>query len=691
MRNYKGSVSLFTAMIFLMVVSVITATIRTARVKGATAVVGCAAAASLDSVFAAYNSELFSKFGVLLFDGSQGDAQIEAQLLDYMSYNTDMHKDLIFDGTTDLYGINQENVCIKNVTSPTDYGGLIWQEMVVEYEKYAKPIDIAADYLGIEDKQKEATETDNICSSIQACTTYYLEIAEETRELVSLIDGVQCGSDGIDFANIQTTDRFLKQFCPGDVSPSCMQIDNFIVYGNVSSKAKNVKAIADNIGKYIRADRTDLAVKEMEKFRGYATKALDLANELTRQANYISKQNDGFEYMVDLVSGKLDKVKAILDVEVYEGLSSEVSNLKECQKVTAEQICDIDKLQNTLREDIETLKNIIDYIKEFETADDDADKLNISVKISELLDEFSFDNMRFDYENLKKTNEQIDILESLTEFIDKGILAFVVPKDADISMKRVVLQQDAASAVCDYSSNSNYILMSSTATRLAKDVIYTEYVMDKFGHYTYKDDSESSDDHALKYEAEYILYGKTTDVENLTAAVFNIATIRSGFNMLYLLTDSEKKEEAYAVALMIAGASAMEPLIRLVQYTLLYLWAFAEGFADVRTMLSNGKVPILKQAEDWKLSLENLMAHSLDTEESDSDKGMTYEDFIRFLICTKDDGERAARTMDLVEFQMMKTDESFRLGNMVYGLEAEVDYSLTGISRSYSYSTGYTY
>ena len=85
------------------------------------------------------------------------------------------------------------------------------------------------------------------------------------------------------------------------------------------------------------------------------------------------------------------------------------------------------------------------------------------------------------------------------------------------------------------------------------------------------------------------------------------------------------------------------------------------------------------------------MEYNLDVQDSDNDRGMTYDDFIRFLICVQDDGERAARTMDLVEVQMMKSDENFRLKNMVYGLEADFSYSLSGINKKYNYKTGYTY
>ena len=78
-------------------------------------------------------------------------------------------------------------------------------------------------------------------------------------------------------------------------------------------------------------------------------------------------------------------------------------------------------------------------------------------------------------------------------------------------------------------------------------------------------------DAMLNYEIEYILYGKNSDKQNLAEMTKELALIRSGFNMLYIMTDSEKKEEAYTWAVSLVGATGIEPLVKLVQYTIMYL------------------------------------------------------------------------------------------------------------------------
>lgn len=62
MRKIKGSVTLFVAMIFLLVITVIMTVITSARIQGAGIMVSTSVSCSLDSVFAGYDNELFDKF-----------------------------------------------------------------------------------------------------------------------------------------------------------------------------------------------------------------------------------------------------------------------------------------------------------------------------------------------------------------------------------------------------------------------------------------------------------------------------------------------------------------------------------------------------------------------------------------------------------------------------------------------------
>ncbi len=697
MKRIKGSVSLFTAMIFLMVVSVITTTIKAARVKGAEAVVGCAASMALDSLFAEYNSELFSEFGVLLFDGRLGQENVDseeiaAKVWDYMSYNINTQKDLIFAGTTDLYGIIPSGVSVDKVVGPTDYGGLLWQTMVVEYEKYAKPIDMAADYLGIEGKDKEAEAVNDICEAMVSCTEIILEVNKDVKSLIGYSDGVQCESDGIDFSNIISTGKFVKQFCPGTVTSQSLNIDNISIYIKAAADAVDVNSELEKVLSNVRAGEYNTAQMGVSDIKKLAKKSLECTDSILSILDKIESEQKSLGNGITALDKYIESNSFQIANEVMEGINEEMDNLKNYEEVMAEQVCDISAVKNTITYDNNLLNEIIDAIDKIDFGKKEEDIVGQITTVKDLAAKISFEGLSFDYQRLAKTKEDTSILDGLVKFFDIGILAMVLPKDAQLSSAAIVKSADMASNICDFSNTDTIMQLANEDTKLAKDIIYTEYVMDKFTNFINIDSDEQNSARELNYQAEYILFGENSDVQNLTETVLTIAAIRSGFNMVYLMTDADKKDEAYALAFMMVGASGIEPLVRLVQFSLLYLWAYGEGLADVKTMLGGGKVPLTKTKDTWKLSLEKLLSHSIETEESDNSNGMTYEAFIRFLLYVEDDGKRAARTMDLVELSIMqKSDSSFRMKNMVYSVEAEIAYRLNGIEDAYEYKSVYTY
>ena len=697
MRKINGSVSLFAALIFLMVVSVIITTIKAARVKGAEVVVGCAASMALDSLFAGYDSELFSEFGVLLLDGRMGKKNVDkeeiaAQIGNYMSYNINSSKDLIFAGSTDLYGIIPTGVSIDKTVSPTDYGGLLWQDMVVEYEKYAKPIDLAADYLGIEGRKKESEAVNDICDSIVSCTETVLSINKDVRELVGYIDGVNCDSNGIDFSNITESGKYIKQFCPETVNMQSMNIDNIIIYTIVAHSAVDAGDKLDKILNNVLSGHYKTAQINLSEVRKLAKSSLECTDAVMTILDRIKYEQSSLNMGITALDSSIEKNSSLISADVMEGISEEMQNLKNYQEVMAEQVFDVAEVRNTIYFDNNLLQEIIDKIDEVDFGNS-KEKIREQINsVRDLVSQMSFHGLHFDYGYLAKSEEDTAIMDSLMKFLDTGIVALVLPADAEVSSAAMAKAADMASNVCDYSNTDMLMQMAGTDIRFAKDVIYTEYVMDNFSNFMSDDADKSAKDGELNYQAEYILFGETSDIRNLTEAVLSIAAIRSGFNMLYLMTDTEKKDEAYALAVSIAGASGIEPLVRLVQFALLYLWAYAEGLADVKTMLAGGKVPLSKTEDTWKLSLENLLSHSIDGDEEKNSQGMTYEAFIRFLLYAEDDGKRAARTMDLVEtYFMIRNDSSFRMKNMIYAVEATSAYQLNGLQNSYEYKAVYAY
>lgn len=86
--------------------------------------------------------------GFYFFKGEDKETVI-SQLNGYLKDNIENTTGL------DLYEIELKGIELESLTNITEYGGLLWFEEAVEYEKYAKVINMAADYLNIEDSDEQ--------------------------------------------------------------------------------------------------------------------------------------------------------------------------------------------------------------------------------------------------------------------------------------------------------------------------------------------------------------------------------------------------------------------------------------------------------------------------------------------------------------------------------------------------------
>ena len=695
MNRIKGSVSLFTAMVFLLVASVITMTIRSARVHGARVMVRTASSMALDSVFAEYNCQLFSQFGVLLFDGRLGQDKVSKEALagrlgNYMEYNLDTDKGLYFSDSVDLYGIDTKGVSVDRLIMATEHGGLLWQDMAVDYEKYAKPINLAAEYLGYEDTNREARAVQEISDKIVECTERILKINRKARLLVSLVDGVKCPEEGIDYMRLETEENFVKKFCPMEAAYDNLRINHIIVSGEIAGKVQNPLEWLRNVRLSVVSGDSRSAKEELDKIGRLAGDCLERIRSTNMMEDFIG--SDMAELNADIadVDGLISGNSEVLSDEALKGLTEELTHMEKYREVMADEICDVDAVKQAVMRNGAVLERVI---KETAAINVYADSEKVLAQLSELeksIKEYSFDGLEFNYSSLGKSTEDTSILDSLSGFLESGVLAIVMPEGKAVSDRTVPRLPDSASNVCGKTEDTSLLTAGAdTATLLAKNIIYTEYVMDNFSSFMDEGGRTVPD-----YEVEYIICGESTDKKNLTETVLRIAALRSGVNMVYLMTDSEKKEEAYSLAVSMAGATGMEPVIRLLQYTFLYLWAFAEGLSDVRRLFAGEKIEPVKSEDTWNLSFDKLL--SLDfksnSDKEKNSKGMDYEMFLRLLLYMESDSLKAAYTMDLVEFYMiMNYDKKFRLKDYVYGMEISAAYGLKGLSQSYKEKSVYTY
>ena len=251
------------------------------------------------------------------------------------------------------------------------------------------------------------------------------------------------------------------------------------------------------------------------------------------------------------------------------------------------------------------------------------------------------------------------IYENAKGLIEKGILSLVIDETDKISSTTVELK-DLPSTIDNKGENS----LDNVKTKAAL-VLYGAM---KFGNFT-----NLIKNREISYELEYIVAGKDSDRSNLASTVEQIIAVRNVVTLAYLVTDKEKMaliETTAASAATAIGLPFLEPVIKGV---LLEGWALAEAINDVKTLLKGKKIDLMKNANNWKTSLKNLLASG--SSESKNKAAIDYKQFCMILIMKNSIETTAYRIMDLIQLNVRKNyNQQFDMKKCVTSLDVEAQY-----------------
>lgn len=250
---------------------------------------------------------------------------------------------------------------------------------------------------------------------------------------------------------------------------------------------------------------------------------------------------------------------------------------------------------------------------------------------------------------------------------NRGILNLVVPNTSHISEQSVNLSNYVShrqlNKGCGLTEDIN---MPNT---IADEILFNEYLLNKCGYYT-----NQKSNSLLKYQMEYIYAGKSCDTDNLKSVVNVLLQIRATSNLLYLEKDKAKQAEVKVVASVICALLRLsDKAIKLISLFLTLLWAYAEAIVDIRTLLSNGKVPLLKDDKSFSLSFGG-MAKALGDYKASNAQGLSYAEYIRILVGLMNPEIKLMRCMDIIEMDIRLTqgNQHFRLDQCVSYLKMQI-------------------
>lgn len=283
------------------------------------------------------------------------------------------------------------------------------------------------------------------------------------------------------------------------------------------------------------------------------------------------------------------------------------------------------------------------------------------------------------------TQKVVNPISIIRRIRKMGILELVIPgnkgvSDGQIQAGSLLSQREKQRGMPMYEAEKTDVSYTS-------QILFQQYLMEKLGNYS------SPGQGGLKYQTEYILGGKMGDIENLKFVAKSLLLIREGVNMVHLVSDGAKRAQAASLAAAIASAFLIPPATGVIEAAILLCWAFGESILDVRELFDGGKVPLIKSAADWQLSLENLpeLLNGLDSVRRGSEDGMNYEDYLQVLLLGVSREEKIERAMDMIELCVReKGRKNFRMDSCIVAAEISVDVKANkrkvfNVTRAYGY------
>lgn len=174
----------------------------------------------------------------------------------------------------------------------------------------------------------------------------------------------------------------------------------------------------------------------------------------------------------------------------------------------------------------------------------------------------------------------------------------------------------------------------------------------------------------IESEIEYVIAGNKSDKENNKEVRNKIFLLRFILNVVHVFKDSAKRSLAEAIGNSIAASCSYGVGGAVYALIIIAGWSLAETFCDISTLLDGESVPLIKDKNDWKLSIDGL-ADSISPDSSEEEgiidkiNGFKYEEYLRVLLMMTPEKTKLLRVADIIELNMGSiTGRRYRLAGV---------------------------
>ena len=612
MRFLKGELSVFFALITVLCAALVLSAVESVRTEATKAYLTIAADSAMDSVFSQYHRELWDRYRLLGLE-MYSEEEICSEYFDFF------HPYLSGGVTKNWYCLSgrKDGISVLDCTLLPDDGGEVFEKEVVDYMKYGIAAEVP-DLLSIGETVKAFTEG----RSVQSISSGFSDCAALCGELEDTVSKIEK-----ELKKEETISGRMERAVDGRNAGSVgKEADDLCgVYDRLTSLCGEYRETAQRLRESLLKSRENL---EEEKGSGNLSEdaCRSLQNDLSCYDSYLSEDDERSEGILAIpskVSGNrrvvreteelAEEAEAFIDgfvpEEVIIGYGPPLTEGGPPEPVYGETSIDEEEVWAPVRAAFS-----------------------------------GYCTIRLDLSERKPDAEKKAQLENVAALLKGDLLPLLLPDGVTVSESPLPLEERPS---------EKYTASGRTGAENPADLLFvTEYDLKVMNDFSKKPNT---------LETEYILYGKESDAENLKAFLTELLSVRSGLNLLYLLSDSEKKAEARTLAAAVTGAAGVTPLAEVAMFFILGIWALGQAVLDGRDLLSGGKVPVMHDRESFRLSLGGLLSDFRGTMEMSGtgNRGEDYEGYLRFFLFLHGGSETSLRSLDCIQMNLRKVQPDF--------------------------------
>ncbi|ETP72223.1 hypothetical protein UYO_1824 [Lachnospiraceae bacterium JC7] len=582
-RYTRGSVTIFMALSFTMIAALLLTIVESCRTAGERYFWQAAADASMESLFSQYHRTLWENYRILGLQ-YRTDGDLIEEFYDFTEPYRTAHN--LFPGN-----LKEENILLSEHLHITEDN--CFEEEILEYMKYGL-LDSLIHFAGSEHNESE------VSGEMQSI----FKRTGETKELRELQKKYSLDSN--DLKMVETA------------------------IFNVDAAAKNAAACHHDC-------RSSLDSESPYSFYSQKDNFTDSLNSIDSAVQEFSSAADELAIKVQELRDDFELRKSSLSSEGIAAIEAEISEYENYVSGNGSVRAEIEAMPSQtvhLRNEADRVENdVIEFEEWLEEAmascdddDDDDSDYDFSYEITAFYNSAAWDWNSFplisyhgNVSKINTTNKQI--LDQISGFMEGNLLSMVLPQNQSMPSKTKI-------------NVSNPHFMADSTANPVEIAILGEYALKYFNYYHQgvpsKDALPPSGNTGL--EIEYLIGGEESDYENLSEFVTKLVTLREGLNLIYLYTDTAKRNEARAFVTSFLCVTANPALISVFTFFVLGIWAMAQSIKDVKTLLSNGKVPVFHDSESWSMDIGGLLdfgsSRSIEAD-SDCKRGLSYRDYLR--------------------------------------------------------------